>query len=188
MKGRPELVIELRSPSNRRTKERLKRQNYFQNGTLVVWDVAPEKRKIWVYEAENPLKATEYGEDDTITCERLFPGWKRLVADFFSKELTAEQIVGDTAKEWRAESEAKGRAEGEAKGRAEGEAKGRAEGMLEALRMMLSHQARHRFEAEKLPNDLEARLERYTIEQLTVLAGSLAISSTLEEWLANFPN
>jgi Uma2 family endonuclease len=176
MKGSPELVIELRSPSNRRIKERLKRQNYFQNGTLVVWDVAPEKRKIWVYEVENPQKATEYGEDDTITCERLFPGWKRLVADFFSKDLTAEQMVGETAKEWRAESREEGRAEG------------RAEGMLEALRMMLLNQAHHRFESEKLPNNLEARLAHYKVEQLTDLVSSIATSPTLEEWLANFPD
>jgi predicted transposase YdaD len=109
------------------------------------------------------------------------------VSDFFAEVLTAEQIAGQAAKEWRAEGEAKGRAEGEAKGRAEGEAKGRAEGMIEALGMMLVYQASCRFGAEKLPDDLKARLEGYTMEQLTVLAGSLATSPTFEEWLANFP-
>jgi Uma2 family endonuclease len=179
MRGAPELVVELRSPSNRRSKERIKRQDYFQNGTLVVWDVAPEKRKIWVYEVENPQKATEYGEEDTITCERLFPGWKRLVGDFFSWELTAEQVVGQAAQEWRAESRAEGRVEGREEGRVEGE--------LETLKKILIRQAHRRFGIEKLPNDLEARLALYNAEQLTDLADSIAISSTVEEWLTNFP-
>jgi Uma2 family endonuclease len=167
MRGSPELAIEVRSPSNRRTKEREKRQKYFDNGTLVVWDVEPEKHKIWVYEKENPENKQEYGEGDIISCEKIFPGWQRQVDDFFSKELTAEEIVGQAAKEWRAESEAKG--------------------IIETLRAMLLRQAHSRFEAEKLPNDLEARLAHFNVEQLTDLVDSISISLTLEEWLNNFP-
>jgi len=188
MWGSPELVIEIRSPSNLRSKEKEKRQNYFENGALTIWDVDPEKRKIWVYEAEDWENATEYGEEDTITCERLFPGWQRLVADFFSKDLTLEYIVGEPAKQWRTESKAEGRAEGKVEGRAEGKAEGRAEGRLEGLRIVLLYQAHQRFEAEKLPTDLEARLERYTMEQLIILVGSITTSVTLEEWLSTFPS
>jgi Uma2 family endonuclease len=183
LKGSPELAIELRSPSNLRSEERIKRQKYFNNGTLIVWDVEPKKRKIWVYEVENPQKATEYGESDTITCERLFPGWKRLVADFFSKELTAEDIVGEAAKQWRAESEAIGLA----KGREEGLAQGREDGELETLRRVLIRQSHRRFGAERLPKDFEVRLNRYNVKQLTDLTDGITTSLTLEEWLTNFP-
>ncbi|MEI6045126.1 MAG: Uma2 family endonuclease [Chloroflexota bacterium] len=179
LNGSPELVIEVRSPSNLRHEERTKRQKYFENGTLVIWDVEPKKRKIWLYEVENPKVFTEYGPKDTISCERLFPSWRRLVGDFFSKELTAEDIVGQAAKEWRAESEAKGEAKGEARGRAEGE--------LGALRRVLLIQAALRFKAEKLPTDLEVRLMGYTVAQLITLVNTIATSLTLEEWLDTFP-
>ncbi|MEI6045709.1 MAG: Uma2 family endonuclease, partial [Chloroflexota bacterium] len=196
LNGSPELAVELRSPSNLRHEERTKRQKYFENGGLIVWDVDPEKRKIWVYEADkDPDSFVEYGEGDTITCEKLFPGWKRPVVDFFAEDLTSEEIVGEAAKEWRAESKAEGLIEGKAEGRIEGliegEAKGRiegkAEGELEILKKVILLQAGLRFEAEKLPHDLEARLERYTAAQLLALLSTIATSPTLEEWLNSFP-
>jgi len=183
LKGSPELVIEVRSPSNLRHEERTKRRKYFENGALVVWDVEPKKRKIWVYEVEDQRTAVEYSPNDTISCERIFPGWQRLVADFFSKELTAEDIVGQAAKEWRAESEARG----EARGRTEGRIEGRIEGELATLRMMLLLLANRRFGSEELPTDFGSRLEHYTAAQLTDLVGSIATSPDLEEWLGSFP-
>ena len=203
LKGSPELVIEIRSPSNRRSKERAKRKDYFENGALVIWDVDPKRRIIWVYEVEDPKNFQKYEAADLIRCERLFPGWWRLVADFFSKELTAEQIPGEAAKQWRAESRAEGLAEGLAKGEAkgkaeglaEGEAKGKSQGIaeglakgeLETLRKMLLRLASRRFGANILPNDLGFRLERYTVEELTDLVDSIALSPTLVEWLDTFP-
>ncbi|MEI6045242.1 MAG: hypothetical protein WCS37_12900, partial [Chloroflexota bacterium] len=89
--------------------------------------------------------------------------------------LTAEDIVGQAAKEWRAESEASGKT------------RGRMEGQLETLRMMLLLQAGLRFGTEKLPTDLGARLERYAVAQLIALVGTIATSLTLEEWLNSFP-
>ncbi len=174
LRGGPELAVELRSPSNRRTEEHKKRTSYFANGTLIVWDVAPEKRKIWVYEANNPDQPTEYGEEDEITCEQFLPGWKRKVADFFTPRLSAEQIVGQQAEKWRNESEAKGRIEG------------RIEGGVEAAKRILLRLATHRFGVEKLLPDLETRLGGYTLEQLTDLADTIATSPTLEDWLATF--
>ncbi|NWJ97873.1 MAG: Uma2 family endonuclease [Chloroflexi bacterium] len=179
LKGSPELVIEIRSPSNRRSKERAKRKHYFENGGLVIWDVDPKRRKIWVYEVEDQRNAQEYREGDIINCERLFPGWQRTVADFFSKELTAEQVVGQAAKEWRAESRAEGKAEGRIEGRAEGE--------VETLRRVLIRQSHRRFGAENLPPDFEVRLERYSVEELNDLVDRITLSPTLEEWLDHFP-
>jgi Uma2 family endonuclease len=168
--GSPELVVESRSPSNRRTKERRKRKIYFENGAIVIWDVDSEKRKIWVYEVENQETPIEYSGDAEISCERLLPGWQRKVSDFFSKDLSAEQVAGQAAVQWREEGKAEGRAEGE----------------LAALRASLVRQARRRYGEGQLPPDLAARLAPYNANQLTELEESLAASRTLEEWLDSF--
>ena len=44
----PELVIESRSPSNRRRQEAMKRAQYFANGTEIVWDVDEPNAVIYV--------------------------------------------------------------------------------------------------------------------------------------------
>lgn len=163
LKGSPEWVIEIRSPSNRRSEEKRKRQSYFDSGAEVIWDVYHEERKIWVYEVANPKKAIEYGEEDEISCERLIPGWKRKVADFFAKNLTAEEIVGDAAVQWRAEAQ------------------------LDTLRNILLLQARVKFGEAALPDDLAERLQPYSSDELTALLASIATASTLEGWLAGFP-
>ncbi len=169
--GAPELVVEIRSPSNRRTKEKLKRQDYFDNGTQVIWDVEPKKHIIWVYEAATPDQSVEYQGKAEISCEALFPGWKRKASDFFSKSLTAEQIVGEEAAKWRAESRSEGRAEGE----------------LETLKKVLLRQSSRRFASESLPADLESRLDLLDAAQLEQLADTLATSPALHDWLATFP-
>ena len=174
-KGGPDLVVEIRSPSNTRQEERRKRQIYFESGTQVVWDVDPKKQRMIVYEVENPDKGIEYPSKAEISCERLLPGWRRPVRDFFSKTLTAEDMAGDAAKQWRAES------------RAEGEALGRAEGELDAIRKIISRQLRLRFGLEFVPAELEARLRGYNGEQLTDLVDKLMVSSSLEEWQSHFP-
>ncbi len=181
--GGPELVVEIRSPSNTRPEERRKRQGYFESGTLVVWDVEPKKHKIWVYEVAQPEVGREYKVGEEISCEQLLPGWKRKVADFFRRDLTAEQIVGEEAVKWRAESEQKGRIEGQA----EGEQKGRAEGELLTLRQIVLLQASSRFPTLNA-SDLETRLAGYNVEQLTLLATSLVTNVDLEQWLATLPD
>ncbi len=170
LKGSPEFVVEIRSPSNRRTQERKKRKSYFESGAMIIWDVADKKRKIWVYEASNPDKFQEYGENDEISCEALLPGWKRKVADFFNKDLSAEEVVGQAAVEWRAESRAEGKLEGE----------------LTGLRKVLLIQAQARF-GENLPNNLEARLNRCESAKLVELAALFAIATDLADWLKALP-
>ncbi len=165
--GGPELAIELRSPSNIRKEEREKRQQYFENGTLVVWDVDPYRHKIWVWKATNPAQAELYVEGDTISCPEILPGWQRAVSDFFTENLSAEAIVGEAAQTWRAES--------------------RAEGELQTLQKMLLLQAQARFGTE-LTAELETRLSCYNAEQLMALAVSISTSPTLADWMASFPN
>ena len=180
--GAPELVVETRSPSNRRNKEKLKRQDYFDNGTQVIWDVEPKQNIIWVYEAATPDQAVEYQGEAEISCEALFPGWKRKVADFFSRHLSAEQIVGEEAAKWRAESRSEGRSEGHAEGRSEG----RAEGELATLRQIILLQVSSRF-PDLLGTDLETKLTGYTAKQLTGLLQNLVTSANAAGWLATFP-
>jgi Uma2 family endonuclease len=166
LRGSPEFVVEIRSPSNRRTQERRKRKIYFENGTEVIWDVDPIKHKIWVYEVENPETSREFNTSDEITCERFLPGWKRKVGDFFEKDLTTEQIVGQPVEEWRKE--------------------GFEQGERATLIKLILRQAGRRFGESALPSDLEATLNRLSPEQLTELADAINVSSTLADWLTNF--
>jgi len=167
LKGSPELVVEIRSPSNRRTQERKKRKSYFESGAEVIWDVDYQKRKIWVYEVGTPDKGQEFTEQDEISCKPLLAGWKRKVEDFFSKDLSAEEIVGQVAGQWRAES--------------------KAEGEIEALRNILIIQAEARF-GKELPENLEERLNHCKLEKLIELATLVATTSSLADWLKALPD
>jgi Uma2 family endonuclease len=110
--GGPELVIEARSPSNRRSQERRKRQAYFDNGVQIVLDVDADNRMIWVYHAATPHRPIRYGIEDTLNCEPLLPGWCRDLADIFAEQASAEAVAGEVAVAWRAEGVEIGRAEG----------------------------------------------------------------------------
>ena len=166
----PELAVELRSPSNKREEEEKKRGQYFDNGTQIVWDIEPKKRKLWVYYRDAPTSPVLLTGKDIVTLEPFLPGWQRPVADLFSKTLTAEQMLGQAATDWREESRAEGQAEGE----------------LQAVRKMLLLQARLRF-GSALPTDLEIRLSQYSSEELTNLVITIATAASLSDWLATFP-
>lgn len=101
--GGPELVIEARSPSNRRAQEQRKRQFYFASGVQIVWDVDEENQVIWVYHATAPNQPIRYGIEDELDCEPLLPGWRRDLLDIFAEEASAEAVAGEVAKAWRAE-------------------------------------------------------------------------------------
>lgn len=135
--GGPELVIEARSPSNRRTQERRKRQAYFDNGVQIVLDVDAENRMIWVYHANAPSRPTRYGIEDTLDCEPLLPGWRRDLVDIFAEQASAEAVAGEVADGWRAEGVEIGRAEGVELGRAEGVELGIAQRNTEVAQAML---------------------------------------------------
>lgn len=110
--GGPELVIEARSPSNRRAQERRKRHFYFANGVQIVLDVDAENQIIWVYHANAPDQPLRFGIADELQCEPLLPGWRRALADIFAEEASAEAVAGEVAEAWRAEGVEIGRAEG----------------------------------------------------------------------------
>lgn len=162
LQGGPELAIELRSPSNTRAEERRKRKQYFDNGTSIVWDVDPKRKRIWVWRVETPDQHREYKGNDLIDCEPLLPGWQRRAGDFFAQNLTAEEVAGQAAQEWRADER------------------------HNALRDVLLLQAGVKFGPE-LPADLAERLNRLDAAQLTALVASIATSPTLADWLASSP-
>ncbi len=164
--GCPELVVETRSPSNRRAQERRKRQLYFANQAEVVWDVDLRHQRIYVYRAPNPQQPVAYGLADMITCEPFLPGWQRRVADIFSMQASAETVAGEVATAWIAE--------------------GRTEGRVETLRNLLPTLARYRFGAV-LPPEAVARLAACDEAQLLHLQGLIESAPTLAAWMAAIP-
>ncbi|MEM7536774.1 MAG: Uma2 family endonuclease [Chloroflexota bacterium] len=201
-KGGPELVIEARSPSNTRKEEREKRTKYFANGVEVVWDVDEKRQKIWVYHDFAPTTPTEYGIDDTITCEFL-PGWRRRVADLFEEELSMEVAAGEIIEESRDEGIAigeergiaigkeEGRTEGIAigkeEGRTEGIAIGKEEGRTEGIRQNILVTLPLLTQAcfgEPLSDDVVQSLQSLDVETLQSLQASVATSGSLDAWLA----
>ncbi len=165
--GGPELVIEVRSPSNRRAQERFKRQLYFANGVQMVWDVDPVRQIIWVYRAETPETPQAYGVEDTLDCLPLLPGWQRRVADIFAEQASAEAVAGEVAQAWIAA----------------GRAEGVAEGAATALRELLPLLVRMRFGAT-LPEAVPHRLASCSLAQLHTLQLAVETCPDLEAWLA----
>ncbi|MFZ1240582.1 MAG: Uma2 family endonuclease, partial [Anaerolineae bacterium] len=172
--GCPELVVETRSPSNRRAQERRKRELYFSNRAEVVWDVDMRGKRIYVYRAQSPLQPEVYEVGDVIGVEPFLPGWQRRVADIFSAQASAEAVAGEVATAWIAE------------GRLEGHAEGIAEGRMATLRSLLPTLARYRFGAELAPAVL-ARLNACTEAQLLHLQTRIESAATLDEWIAAIP-
>lgn len=179
----PELVIESRSPSNRRRQEAFKRAQYFANGTALVWDVDEANAVIYVYQAAMPAKPLRYGLGDEITCP-LLPGWRRWVADIFANVVSAEAVAGEVADAWRAEGveqgieigEARGIEIGEARGIEIGEAKGIRQGLLAALELGLEL----KFGAAGL-QWLPTLRQVQDVERLQALYAGIKSAQTLDE-------
>jgi Uma2 family endonuclease len=78
--GPPILAVEVRSeidytPS---AEARLadKREDYFEAGTSIVWDVDPIAECIHIYRAETPDQRTTYRRGQTVDAEPLLPTWR----------------------------------------------------------------------------------------------------------------
>ncbi len=77
----PDLVVEIRSPSDRNRAIREKVSEYLAAGVRLVWVVDPETRTAVVYSGN--MRGVEHGEDDTITGGDVLPGFACKVAQFF---------------------------------------------------------------------------------------------------------
>lgn len=53
-----------------------KREDYFQAGTFVVWDVDPVAACIWKYSASSPDRPDRFGRGDQADAEPAVPGWR----------------------------------------------------------------------------------------------------------------
>jgi Uma2 family endonuclease len=84
VEGAPALAVEVRSENDygpaAEREIAAKRADYFQAGTLVVWDVDPKAECIHVYRHDDPDRATTYGRGQVADAEPAVPGW-RLVVD-----------------------------------------------------------------------------------------------------------
>jgi Uma2 family endonuclease len=80
LQGPPTFAVEVRSendygPAADRAIE-TKRADYFEAGTLVVWDVDPKADTIKVYRAESPNQPTLFVRGEIADAERAVPGWR----------------------------------------------------------------------------------------------------------------
>ena len=60
-----------------------KRGDYFEAGTLVVWDVDPVARTILNYRGNPVAPVAIYRLGDVADAEPAVPGWRLVVADLF---------------------------------------------------------------------------------------------------------
>ena len=78
--GAPTLAVEVRSDGDYgQAAERemaAKRADYFEAGTLVVWDVDTEAREVRVYRASSPAKPVVFGLGTEADAEPAAPGWR----------------------------------------------------------------------------------------------------------------
>jgi Uma2 family endonuclease len=85
--GPPTFAVEVRSESDVGPKAERdmaeKRSDYFQAGTLAVWDVDPIANVVTVYRHNDPSTPTVFRAGDTADAEPAVPGWRVPVAELF---------------------------------------------------------------------------------------------------------
>lgn len=86
--GGPTFAVEVRSENDYGPKpERemaAKRDDYFQAGTLIVWDVDPNAETVAKYSAADPANPTVFRRGDAADAEPALPGWRLSVDDLFA--------------------------------------------------------------------------------------------------------
>jgi Uma2 family endonuclease len=86
--GSPTFAAEVRSETDygvaAEQEMAAKRADYFEAGTLVVWDVDPIARLIRKYAAKSPSRPTVFEVGDEADAEPAVPGWRILVDRVFS--------------------------------------------------------------------------------------------------------
>lgn len=85
--GPPNFAVEVRSPSDYGPKPERevadKRRDYFEAGTLAVWDVDPRAETVAVYRRDDPEHPTIYRRGETAEAEPAVPGWRMAVDEIF---------------------------------------------------------------------------------------------------------
>lgn len=86
--GPPTFAVEVRSESDytpTANKEyEAKRVDYFQAGTLVVWDVDPIAETVTCYRASDPTTPVLFRRVDSADAEPAVPGWRMTVDEMYA--------------------------------------------------------------------------------------------------------
>jgi Uma2 family endonuclease len=87
IEGPPTFAVEVRSENDYApsalAEQADKRADYFQAGTLVVWDVDPLAETVAVYRATAPTQPIVLNRGDVADAEPAVPGWRMAVDDIF---------------------------------------------------------------------------------------------------------
>jgi Uma2 family endonuclease len=88
IEGPPTFAVEVRSENDygdaAEAEMAAKRADYFQAGTLVVWDVDPLAETVACFRASAPTAPVVWRRGDTADAEPAVPGWRRAVDDVFA--------------------------------------------------------------------------------------------------------
>jgi Uma2 family endonuclease len=79
----PDLAVEVLSPSNTDKEMELKRQDYFQSGTQLVWIIDPEMRTVDVYTSVDSNRRLSVS--DALDGGSVLPGFSMKLADLFGQ-------------------------------------------------------------------------------------------------------
>ena len=86
--GPPTLAVEVRSKGDYGDAAEAgiaaKRADYFEAGTLVVWDVDPRAECVRVYRADATDQPVIFHKGQTVDAEPAVPGWRMAVDDIFA--------------------------------------------------------------------------------------------------------
>jgi Uma2 family endonuclease len=81
LKFAPDLIVEVRSPTNTKAEIERKLAEYFAIDVRLVWVLDPELRTIFAYSAPNVVQT--FGPADELTGEPVLPGFRVSVARLF---------------------------------------------------------------------------------------------------------
>ena len=85
VQGAPTFAVEVRGKADYgKAAMAARRADYFQAGTLVVWDIDPRVRRILSYRATTPGQPVTFHEGQTADAEPAVPGWRIVVDDVFA--------------------------------------------------------------------------------------------------------
>lgn len=87
IEGPPTFAVEVRSENDYTPSAEVeivaKRADYFEAGTLAVWDVDPLAETVTLYRASAPTTPVIFHRGDTADAEPAVPGWRLAVDDIF---------------------------------------------------------------------------------------------------------
>jgi len=90
IEGSPSFAVEVRSEHDygrsAEVEMAAKRADYFQAGTLVVWDVDPEAESVAVYRHDAPTTPVVLHRGDIADAEPAVPGWRISVEEVFEEQ------------------------------------------------------------------------------------------------------